>query len=203
VSGAAVTCGTPTFSPGAGTYTGAQSVTINGTCSTLCYTTNGVTPTATTPGTCDQNTYSGPVSVASSLTLQAIGTQSGDTNSAVGSAAYTINTAANTPTFSPVAGTYIGTQSVTISTTSGSLICWNLTGATITIGGASSCPSGSTAFTTAISVASSETLHAVAGGPGFTDSSVGSAAYTITPPANPVVVLAGKVSISGKVVVIQ
>ena len=45
---------TPTFSPGAGTYSSTQSVTISTVTSgaTLCYTTDGTTPTATVPGTC-------------------------------------------------------------------------------------------------------------------------------------------------------
>jgi hypothetical protein len=88
-----VTCATPTFDPVAGTYTGTQSVAIASTTSgaTICYTVDGSTPAATTPGTCSTGTtYTGAVSVASSLTIKAIATRSGDTNSAVGSAAYEI-----------------------------------------------------------------------------------------------------------------
>ena len=89
------TCGTPGFSPGAGTYGSTQSVTITssggGGC-TVCYNTTG-SPTATVPGTCDggSTTYTTPVSVASSETLYAIGTQLLFTNSSVASAVYTIS----------------------------------------------------------------------------------------------------------------
>jgi DNA-binding beta-propeller fold protein YncE len=77
---------TPTFSPGAGTYTSTQSVTISCTTpsSTLYYTTDGSIPTASsTP-------YTTPVSVAFSETLNAICTAAGYANSAVGSAIYVI-----------------------------------------------------------------------------------------------------------------
>jgi hypothetical protein len=89
------TVATPTFSPVAGTYTGTQSVAISTatTGASICYTTDGSTPAATTPGTCSHGTkYTTLVTVSASETINAIGTLSGDTNSSVGTAAYTINT---------------------------------------------------------------------------------------------------------------
>ena len=88
VPGGTLTVAAPDFSPGAGTYTSAQSVTISSatTVATIRYTTNGTNPTSAT-GT----VYSGPVNVASSLTLKAIAYKSGSADSAVTSAAYTIN----------------------------------------------------------------------------------------------------------------
>jgi hypothetical protein len=88
------TVATPTFSPVAGTYVGTQNVTISTTTAgaAICFTTDGSTPAAATPGTCSHGiTYSGTVAVATSLTIKALGTLSGDTNSSVASAAYTIN----------------------------------------------------------------------------------------------------------------
>ncbi len=90
---------TPTFNPGAATYGSAQSVSITSTTSgaTICYTTNGSTPAANTPGTCSAGTVlanGGSVTVSTSETLQAIGTENGFTNSAVGSASYTISACA-------------------------------------------------------------------------------------------------------------
>lgn len=78
---------TPTFSPIAGTYTGTQNVTISCSTpsSTIYYTTNGSTPTT------GSTVYTTPVVVAASATLQAIATAAGFTQSAVGSAAYTIS----------------------------------------------------------------------------------------------------------------
>jgi len=92
-AGGSGTVATPTFSPVAGNYATTQNVTISTSTggATLCYTTDGSTPTANGAGTCTHGTtYSTPVVVASSLTLKAVGSLSGDSDSAVGSAAYTI-----------------------------------------------------------------------------------------------------------------
>ena len=166
------TAATPTFSPAAGTYSGAQSVTISDTTSgaTIYYTTNGATPTTSS------TKYTGAISVASSETVEAIATASGYNNSSVGSAAYTITApSAATPTFSPAAGTYSSSQTVTISdTTSGATIYYTTNGTTPT--------TSSTQYTGSISVTASETIEAIAAASGYSNSSVGSAAYTITLP---------------------
>ena len=82
-------CATPTFSPVAGSYTGTQTVAITsatGGC-TIYYTTNGTTPTESSSSISN----GGTVSVASSLTLKAIASLTNNLDSAVGSAAYVIN----------------------------------------------------------------------------------------------------------------
>ena len=57
----------------------------------ICYTTNGSTPTATVAGTCDQNTYSTPITITTTgTTLKALTTKTGYTNSSVSSWTYTI-----------------------------------------------------------------------------------------------------------------
>lgn len=88
--------------------------------------------------------------------------------------------AASTPTFSPTAGTYTSAQSVTISASTGPVICYNTTGSPRT-NGVSGCTIG-TLYTGAVTVSASETLYAVSGGTGYSDSSVGSAAYVINYP---------------------
>ena len=61
--------------------------------------------------------------------LEALCTHSGDTNSNVASGAYTITVA--TPTLSQAAGSYTGTQTVTISdATSGATIYYTTNGST-------------------------------------------------------------------------
>jgi hypothetical protein len=77
---------TPTFSVAAGTYASSQTVTISDATAgaTIHYTTNGSTPTASSP------VYSGAITVSATETLNAIAVASGHSNSAVGSAAYTI-----------------------------------------------------------------------------------------------------------------
>ena len=96
---AQATVATPTFNPGADTYSTAQSVSITSATSgaTICYTTNGSTPAANTPGTCSTGTAlanGGSITVRTSETLEALGTENGFTNSAVGSSSYTISACA-------------------------------------------------------------------------------------------------------------
>jgi N-acetylneuraminic acid mutarotase len=79
---------TPTFSPAAGSYTSAQTVTISDKTpgATIYYTTNGTTPTTSS------TVYNGAaIIVSSSETLEAIATLSGYSNSAVASAGYLIS----------------------------------------------------------------------------------------------------------------
>ncbi len=80
------TCATPTFSPAAGTYTSAQSVTINSATegATIYYTTDGTEPTT------NSTQYNGAISVSSSTTIKAIATAAGYDNSSVATATYTI-----------------------------------------------------------------------------------------------------------------
>ncbi|MFI5113045.1 MAG: hypothetical protein ACHP9S_09480, partial [Terriglobales bacterium] len=162
---------TPTFSPATGTYSSSQSVTISAStpgCSGYIYWNTTGYPTS-------GDTQGNSVSVSSSETVYAkvIGCP-GYYDSAVGSAAYTITSSrAVTPRFSPAAGTYSSSQSVTISTSTpgcSGYIYWNTTGN----------PTSGNTHGTSVSVASSETLYAkVIGCPGYSDSAVGSAAYTI------------------------
>jgi len=86
------TLATPTFSPAAGTYASAQSVTISDSnpSATIYYTTNGTVPTTSS------TVYSGPITVSSSETIEAIATATGSSESAVGSATYTITSGGNT-----------------------------------------------------------------------------------------------------------
>ena len=83
---------TPTFSPAAGAYASAQTVTISDTTTgaTIYYTTDGTTPTASSAK------YTGVITVSSTETIKAIATATGYSNSAVASATYTITAAAPT-----------------------------------------------------------------------------------------------------------
>lgn len=85
---------TPTASPAAGSYFSTQSVSLSDTTAgaSICYTTDGTTPAASTPGTCSHGTtYSGAITVSSSETIRALGTLSGKTNSPVAVFAYVIS----------------------------------------------------------------------------------------------------------------
>ncbi|HEY0496742.1 MAG TPA: chitobiase/beta-hexosaminidase C-terminal domain-containing protein [Kutzneria sp.] len=98
------TAAAPTFSPPGGSYPTAQTVTIASSTAgaTIRYTVDGSTPTTSSPQ------YTGPISVPSSRTVNAIAVASGLANSPVASAAYSIGTTStscptqsDTPNFGP------------------------------------------------------------------------------------------------------
>jgi uncharacterized repeat protein (TIGR02543 family) len=159
-----IQCATPTFSVAAGTYTSSQTVTISTTYGTnIYYTTNGSEPTI------GSTLYNGAITVSTTQTVKAIAVKTGCTNSAVGSAAYTIQCA--TPTFSPAAGTYNANQSVTLSTTYGAKIYYTTNGTDPT--------TESTEYSGAISVTQTTTIKAIAWTSGCTSSATASATYTM------------------------
>jgi chitinase len=87
----------PVFNPTGGTYSSEQSVVLS--CATsgavIRYTTDGSTPNSSSP------IYSDPIKVASTATIKAYATASGMSDSAVVSAAYTINKDDTYPAWAP------------------------------------------------------------------------------------------------------
>ena len=165
---AATAVSAPTFSPVAGAYTSAQTVTIGTSTSgaSIRYTTNGSTPSETA-GTL----YSAPVAVSVNTTIKAIAYKTGMADSTVSSAAYTI--AVSAPTFSPVAGAYTSAQNVAIATgTSGASIRY-------TTDGSAPSETAGTLYSTPVAVSVNTTIKAIAYKTGMADSTVSSAVYTI------------------------
>ena len=162
----------PTFSRAGGTYTSAQTVAISDTNpnATIYFTTNGVTPTT------GSTVYSGPISISSTETLQAMAAvhlYQSAVQSAVTSASYEINYPAGIPSFTPVGGTYSSVQTVSISSaTPNASIYYTIDGSVPT--------TSSTLYAGAITVSTTETIKAVAIASGYSLSSVGSATYTIS-----------------------
>ena len=143
-----MTVAPPTLTPSTGAYSSTQTVTFSTITpgATLRYTTDGREPTSSDPsGT--------SVTVDRSMTVKVSGMKTGWTSSTT-AASYvlTLGTAA-TPTFSPAAGTYSSSQSITISTaTSGATIRYTVDGTTPTF--------ASPVYTGAVTVAVSSTLKA-------------------------------------------
>ncbi|MFA6397746.1 MAG: chitobiase/beta-hexosaminidase C-terminal domain-containing protein [Candidatus Paceibacterota bacterium] len=125
---------TPTFTDSTGTYNNDLSETItvaSPASAVICYTTDGSTPAANTPGTCSTGTtYSGAVPItATGTTLKAIGTKAGYTNSAVQSATYTLQVA--NPSFGTNGGSFNNdTTSTQTSTTTSAVFCQTVDGTT-------------------------------------------------------------------------
>ena len=90
----------------------------------------------------------------------------------------------STPTFSPAAGTYSSFQSISISNIGSATGCCTLDGSTPTASTPGTCSAGATG-SSGIAVNSSATLKCLATQSGFTNSSVGNAAYVIAPLATP------------------
>jgi hypothetical protein len=80
----------PTFSPAAGTYSNAQSISLADATpgAAIYYTTDGSTPTTSSA----KYSASNPIVIATTMTLQAIAVAAGQSSSTVSSATYTIST---------------------------------------------------------------------------------------------------------------
>jgi hypothetical protein len=163
---------TPVISPAPGTFLTVQSVTISSSTpgASIYYTTNGTLPTT------GSIKYTGPMAVSANETIQAISVLTGMNNSSAASSAYVITLPAPAPTFSPVAGTYLKAETVSIScSTKSAVIYYTTDGTTPT--------TASTVYTGPLSVGSNETISAIALAPGSSNSPAASAVYTITLPA--------------------
>ncbi len=162
----------PVISPAGGSFVGPQQIMLTDTLSnaTIYYTTDGSTPTAAS------TSYSAAFTVSTDATVQAIASVNGYLQSAVASANFNFTTQTSLPQFSPAAGSYTTTQSVTISDpTSGTQIYYTLDGTTPT--------TSSTHYTAPIPISSSTTIKAIAVVTGLSVSNVGTAAYSIQPTA--------------------
>jgi hypothetical protein len=164
----------PTFSPAAGSYSGAQTVTISSSTSgaNICYTLGSpglvVMPYPNNLGGCNVGTlYTGPVTVSSNQTLYAsAGTKAVGLPSGIVQGAYTVTgggtaAAPAPPIFTPASGAYTAAQTVTITdSTAGATIYYTKNGTAPT--------TSSTVYTGPIMVASTETLEAIAVSPAAT-----------------------------------
>ena len=158
----------PAISPASKSFSGTVQVTITDstTGATIYYTTNGSIPTTAS------TVYSGPFSVSTTTTLQAIAGGTGFLQSPVASAAYSLATQTATPAFNPAPGSYTTVQSVTVSsTTAGATIFYTTDGTTPTI--------NSTKYSGPVSIGATETLKAIATAPNLSNSAVASGLYTI------------------------
>ncbi len=133
----------PVFSVASGSYASAQKVTVSDTTSgaTIYYTTNGSAPTTSSA------VYSGPITVSSNETLEAMAVETGYTNSPTATAAYVIN-----PNAAPVINFPSGFASSQDQLTL--LGSTQLTGSSVQLTGASGAEAGAAWFATPVNVQS-------------------------------------------------
>ncbi len=166
--------GFPAFSVTTGAYDGPQTITMSSATpdATIRYTTDGSVPTAS-QGTI----YTGPITVSSDTTLQAIAYRSGQVTSKVQYAFYLIRNGGNTvppPSFSPAPGTFSSAVTVTLgSTVTGSTIRYTTDSSTPTL-------TTGTVYTAPFSVSTTTTIKAITVANGVA-SPVATGIYTIAP----------------------
>ena len=165
---------TVSASPLGGTYESAQSVTLAASrSSTMFYTTDGSTPTTSSPS--GSNPVAG-ISISSSKTLKYFAKDNFGYSSPISSITYTI-IPQTTVSASPLGGTYESAQSVTLTASAPSTIFYTTDGSTPT----TSSPSGSSPVA-GISISSSKTLKYFAKDNFGYSSPIVASTYTILAP---------------------
>jgi alpha-tubulin suppressor-like RCC1 family protein len=159
---------TPTFNYAAGTYSSTFNVTVSTSTAgaTLYYTTNGTTPTTSSP------VYGAPIAITQTTTLQALAVKTGLANSNITSAQYTL--LASNPGMSPTAGTYSAPQTVTLTSSTPGVTIRYTTNGQIPTEADPGLASGQI-----VSVSESLTLRASSWKSGWTTSGVSTASYTL------------------------
>jgi hypothetical protein len=177
---------TPQITPAAGSYSSSVKVSImdSTTGATITYTTDGSNPIPGSHGTAIAS--GGSFTLTSSATVKAIASASGFSASNVASAAYAITlpppAAAATPQITPVAGSYSGSVTVTITdSTSGATITYTTDGSAPVPGSHGTAIASGGSFT----LNSSATVEAIASASGFSNSAVATVAYIVTSPPPP------------------
>ena len=161
---------TPVITPASGAIASGTEISISCTTegSSIYYTTDGSTPTASST---EYNPASKPT-ITAATTIKAIAVKDGLTDSEMATASYNIAEPCATPTFSVLEGEVTKDTKVTISTeTSEATIYYTTNGSTPT--------TSSSVYSSAITINSDMTIKAIAVKEGLADSEVASATYTV------------------------
>lgn len=163
----------PTATPAGGNYTAVQTVSLATATpnAEIYYTLNGTNPTV------NSTKYSSVITISAATTLKAIAVKSGMNDSEILTESYTINLPVQPaqvvrPVATPAGGNYTSAQSVTLATTTpDAAIFYTINGSNPT--------TGSSFYSSAISINSTTTLKAVAVKTGMADSEILTETYTI------------------------
>ncbi|RCX10528.1 chitobiase/beta-hexosaminidase-like protein [Anaerobacterium chartisolvens] len=157
----------PYMSPAGGTYSVPQTITISTSDSeaTIRYTTDGTTPTDSSP------VYTEQIAVQENMTIKAVATKNGMTDSYVTTAEYVIAPQVQGPVFDIAGGTYKYAQRVSLTcATPGAEIRYTTDG--------TAPKSWSTLYTEPITVSGNRMVRAIAMKQGMPDSQISSASYS-------------------------
>jgi len=175
---AAPAAGSVTLSPSPGSFTTPQAVTLTDSTpgAVIHYTTDGSTPTTSSP------VYTAAITVSATTTIKALATASGYSTSATVSGTYTLSTSstpvAATVGLNPAPAIYTTAQSVTLTdSTPGAVIHYTINGTTPT--------TSSPVYSGAISVSATTTIKALATASGYSTSLIVIGTYTISATAIP------------------
>lgn len=139
---------------------------------TIYYTTNGTTPTASS------SVYSTPITITGDMTIKAFAVKTGYISSSVMSEAYTVPIVI-APLASPTGSQVLIGSNVSLTTsTSGASIYYTIDGSTP--------DSTKTLYTTPITISTSMTIKAIAILSGYVNSSIMSESYTVQAVATPI-----------------
>lgn len=160
---------TPSYSPSAITYTSPRDVSITTATSgaAIRYTTDGSTPTPSSP------LYTAPFQVATTTTVKALAFRTNWTTSAERSGTYTMNFGTlSAPAAAPGAGGFTGSVTITLSAAAGTTIRYTTNG--------SEPSASSTIYTQPVLVDATTTLKAKAFHPDYATSPTLTQLYTVT-----------------------
>lgn len=163
-----LTAGTPSFSPGTGTYATAQTVTLSTSTAgaTIRYTTDGTTPTAASP------VYTAALTISTGTTVKAIALKTNWTTSAVASATYMFNYGTlAAPVLTPTPGQIGYGSQVSMLAAAFATIRYTTDGTAPT--------AASAVYTTPITVTGTITILTKAFHPDWTTSAQAGGAYTV------------------------
>ena len=180
---AAGTCEAPSFTPAAGTYDGAQDITLQTSTPSahIYYTLDGTDPD---DGSAEYSTT--PIHITQNTTIKAITYAEGLTESSISEGVFNIRYAQ--PTFSPAGGAYNAVQNVTISAAEADAIYYTTNGEDPTVDPANLYDGSAIAINTT----GTHIIKAIAVKAGYANSNVASATYVMDLPyANIAAFIAG------------
>ncbi len=176
---------TPTFSPQPGTYHSQQNVVISDAMNgaVIYYTSDGSTPTT------GSTVYTTPISISASTTIRAMATYPSYPPSMVALGQYSILLpTAPAPSFSPTPSVFSTPQSVRLSNTANLPMHYTTDGSTPT--------TGSTVYSTPVSISQNTTINAITAASGYLTSTVSSGFFQFQAPAPTMTPSSGTYSIA-------